>query len=201
MQGTIVPPIQTTESSLPLTGIPTGTTNAPLTSIQAALATLPQFSNQVITTTTEQPLQGHGANFPPQHFKPPRINDPPLLPPPPPPRRANNDIPPYGYGPEVGFRDYSGPYTTDTGESTDEDDHPRRDRRPLERTTLESHRPSRPPISDLQRQKDIEDEIMAHRAHIKELTKNLALTKARSRPERPNRNQVIDLDENSPWEK
>ena len=114
--------------------------------------------------------------------------------PPPPPRRANNDIPPYGHGPEVGFRDYSGPYTTDMGESTDEDDHPRRDRRPLERTALESQRPPRPPISDLQRQQVIEDEILAHRAQIKELTKNLALTKARSRPERPKRNQVIDLD-------
>ena len=187
-QGTTVPPIQETESSLPLTGIPTGTPTAPLTSIQAAIATLPQFSNRDIAATTEQTLQGHGVNFPP-----PRINDPPLLPPPP-PRRASNDIPPYGQGPEVGFRDYSGPYTTDMGESTDEDDHPRRDRRPLERTALESQRPPRPPISDLQRQQVIEDEILAHRAQIKELTKNLALTKARSRPERPKRNQVMDLD-------
>ena len=64
----------------------------------------------------------------------------------------------------------------------------------MERTTLESQRPPRPPISDLQRQKVLEDEILSHRAQIKELTKNLALTKARSRPERPKRNQVIDLD-------
>ena len=112
------------------------------------------------------------------------------MPPPLPPRRVNNDILSYGHGPEVGFRDYSGPYTTDTGESTDEDDHPRRDRCPLERKALESQRP---PISDLQRQQVIEDEIMAHRAQIKELTKNLALTNARYRPERPKRNQVIDL--------
>ena len=40
-QGTTVPPIQETESSLPLTGVPTGTPTAPLTSIQAAIATLP----------------------------------------------------------------------------------------------------------------------------------------------------------------
>ena len=92
-QGTTVPPIQETESSLPLSGIPTGTPTAPLTSTQAAIAALPQFSNRYIAVTTEQTLQGHGVNFPP-----PRINDPPLLPPPP-PRRARNDIPPYGQGP------------------------------------------------------------------------------------------------------
>ena len=40
-QGTTVPPIQETESSLPLTGIPTGTLTAPLTRIQATIATLP----------------------------------------------------------------------------------------------------------------------------------------------------------------
>ena len=39
-QGTIVPPIQETESSLPLTGIPTGTPTASLKSIQAAIAML-----------------------------------------------------------------------------------------------------------------------------------------------------------------
>ena len=108
-QGTTVSPIQETESSLPLTCIPTGTPTATLMSIQAALATLPQFSNRDIAATTEQPLQGHGANFPPPTFQPPRINDPPLMPPPPPPRRANNDIPLYNYKPEIGFRDYSGP--------------------------------------------------------------------------------------------
>ena len=41
MQGTTVPLIQETESSLPLTGIPTGTPTAPLTSIQDPIATLP----------------------------------------------------------------------------------------------------------------------------------------------------------------
>ena len=117
-QGTTVPPIQETESSLPLTGIPTGNPTTPLTSIQAAIATLLQFSNRYIAATTEQPLQGHGANFPPPTFQPSRINDPSQMPHPPPPRRANNDIPPYGHGPEVGFRDYSGPYTTDIGESS-----------------------------------------------------------------------------------
>ena len=53
----------------------------------------------------------------------------------------------------------------------------------------------RPPNVDLRREKIIEDEILAHRAHIKELTKSLDLTKARSRPEWPHTTQVIDLDD------
>ena len=64
-QGTTVPPIQETESSLPLTGIPTGTLTFPLMSTQATIATLPQFSNRDIAAATEQPLQGHGGEFSP----------------------------------------------------------------------------------------------------------------------------------------
>ena len=136
----------------------------------------------------------HGMNLPPPTFQPQRITDPPLLPPPP-PRRAYSDIPPYGLLPEMGFRDFSGPYTTNIEDSTNEDAHPRRDRHPLERRALESRWPTRPPNNDLQRQKVTKYEILAQRAHIEELTQNLALEKTRSRSRRPRMIQVIDLDD------